>query len=205
MKHKMSTSFSLFYNGQSGQPYSYVYAGSMINDNGRQTNADLIYIPTQTQLNNMVFISTTVNNITYPPQQQKDLLNLFIDKDKYLKKRRGQFAERNGAKLPFTHTIDIRIQQNFILKLNKKLTTVSISYDIFNFTNMLNKNWGKVYFLSGDNFQLIRFAGFSNTTTLVPQYQFTPLSGKPYSLQGSTAPGNSARWISQLGLKINFN
>jgi len=82
---------------------------------------------------------------------------------------------------------------------------LSIIYDVFNFTNMLNKNWGRTYFLTSDNFQLIRFAGFSNATTLTPQYQFNPVTGDPWSVQSSTAPGSSARWISQLGIKIKFN
>jgi hypothetical protein len=73
-----------------------------------------------------------------------------------------------------------------------------------NFTNMLNKNWGRIYFLTNDQYLLIRFAGYANSTTLTPQYQFIPFTGKPYSLQTSTAPGNSARWLSQLGVKINF-
>jgi len=70
---------------------------------------------------------------------------------------------------------------------------------------MLNKKWGRIYSLSSDNFPLIRFAGFSNSTALTPQYQFTPFAGNPYAVQTSTAPGNSARWASQLGFRINFN
>jgi hypothetical protein len=34
-KNKTATTISLFYNGQSGIPYSYVYQNSMINDNGK--------------------------------------------------------------------------------------------------------------------------------------------------------------------------
>ncbi len=177
----------------------------MINDNGNRENFDLIYIPTVTDLASMNFIPNTVGLTTYSPQQQKDFLNAFIETDKYLKKHRGEFAERNGARLPFTHIIDLRLQQDFKLKIKSKNINLSVSYDVFNFTNMLNKNWGRTYFMTNDNFPLIRFAGYANTTTLIPQYQFTPFAGKPYSVQTSTLPGNSARWISQLGLKINLN
>ncbi|MBS1921314.1 MAG: TonB-dependent receptor [Bacteroidetes bacterium] len=204
---KWSTLITLIYNGQSGSPFSYVYNGSMINDDGNpsqtNSNADLIYIPTKADLNNMTFLANSNNDPS--PQQQKDALNDFIESDKYLRKHRGEFAERNGARLPFTNTIDLRLQQDFKIKLNKKETTISIIYDVFNFTNMLNKKWGRLYFLPNDNFSLITFAGFSDPNTLTPQYKFTPLNGKPWSVQSSTAPGNSARWISQLGIKINFN
>jgi hypothetical protein len=76
---------------------------------------------------------------------------------------------------------------------------------VFNFLNMLNKDWGRIYFLLNDSYPLITFSGYASTTPdIIPQYQFKPFNGKPYSLQTSTIPGNSARWISQLGVKINF-
>jgi len=204
-KGRTATIISLFYNGQSGSPYSYVYTNSMINDNGkRNENFDLIYIPTKEDLEEMSFAPITAP-VAYSPQEQKDALNVFIESDKYLKKHRGEFAERNGARLPFTHSVDLRLQQDLIIKINKKPVRVSVIYDVFNFTNMLNKDWGHINFLLNDSYPLIRFESFVNTATLTPQYQFTPLNGKPYSLQQSTLPGSSARWISQLGIKINLN
>lgn len=203
-KKKVSTLFTLFYTGQSGSPFSYVYGGSIANDNGRNSNYDLIYIPSATELDNMIFLPKTVNNITYSPKDQKLLLNNFIENDKYLGKHRGQFANRNGARLPFSQVVDLRIQQNFLIKSKKKVIDVSIIYDVFNFTNLLNKKWGRIYLMSSDNFPLIQFAGFPNTTTLTPQYQFTRFTGNPWSINSSTAPGSSARWISQLGLRINL-
>lgn len=201
-----STVLTLFYNGQSGRPYSYTYLGSMINDNGRNENYDLIYVPTRKDVEAMIFIPNTIDNVIYSGESQKILFNDYIESDRYLNKRRGKFAERNGGRLPFTHIVDLRIQQNFSLKTNKrKEIRFSLTYDVFNFTNMLNRKWGRIYFLTNDNYQLIKFAGFSNSSTATPQYQFTPQTSKPWTLQTSTAPGSSARWISQLGLKISFN
>jgi len=204
-KNKAATTISLFYNGQSGSSYSYVYSGSMINDNGRRNeNFDLIYIPTLSDLSNMSFAPIT-GQVSYTPQQQKDALNAFIENDKYLKKHRGEFAKRNGARLPFSHIIDLRLQQDFQLKIKRKNLSLSVIYDVFNFTNMLNKNWGRTWFLTNDSYPLITFESFLNTTSLTPQYQFRPFNGNPWSVQTSTVPGNSARWISQLGIKINLN
>lgn len=204
-KNKTATTVSLFYNGQSGSPYSYVYTNSMINDNGkRNENFDLIYIPTTTELASMSFAPIT-GSAPYTAQQQKDALNAFIENDRYLRKHRGEFAERNGARLPFTHIIDLRVQQDFTITIKRKPVALIITYDVFNFTNMLNRNWGRIYFLLNDSYPLITFTGYSNTATLTQEYQFFPVNGKPYSIQSSTLPGNSARWISQLGLKINLN
>ncbi|HSC54525.1 MAG TPA: carboxypeptidase regulatory-like domain-containing protein [Phnomibacter sp.] len=204
-KNRMSTLLTVCYNGQSGSPYSYVYNGSMINDNGSGENFDLMYIPTATELTEMIFLPNPIDGATYTPQQQKEYLNEFIEKDKYLRKHRGQFAERNAATLPFTHIIDIRLQQDFIIKWNKGKLNCSIIYDVFNFTNMLNQHWGRQYTLLQDNFGLISFEGFANQNSLTPQYKFKPINGDPWSVQTSTAPGSSARWISQLGFKIKFN
>ncbi|HEV8506390.1 MAG TPA: hypothetical protein VGQ53_13355, partial [Chitinophagaceae bacterium] len=204
-KGRTATIISLLYNGQSGSPYSYVYSNSMINDNGKRfENFDLIYIPTEEDLSKMSFAPITTP-VAYSPQEQKYGLNAFIWSDKYLRKHRGEFAERNGARLPFTHIVDLRIEQDLIVKVNRKPVKVSIIYDVFNFTNMLNKDWGHINFLANDSYPLIRFVSFVNTSTLTPQYQYAPVNGRPYSLQTSTLPGSSARWISQLGIKINLN
>lgn len=203
-KKRVSTLFTFFYNGQSGSPFSYVYGGSIANDNGRNSNYDLIYIPAATELDKMVFLPNTVNNNIYSPREQKILLNNFIESDKYLRKHRGQFADRNGARLPFSHVVDLRIQQDFIIRSKKKATGINIIYDVFNLTNMLNRKWGRIYFMSFENYALIRFAGFVDPASLTPQYQFTPFTGKPWSVNSSTAPGSSARWISQLGVRVNL-
>jgi hypothetical protein len=207
-KNKTATTISLFYNGQSGIPYSYVYQKSMINDNGKTgENFDLIYIPTASELASMNFAPIITNNqVEYSAQQQKDFLNSFIESDKYLQKHRGKFAKRNGARLPFTHVVDLRLQQDFNIKIKGKNIGIAVIYDVFNFTNMLNKDWGNSYFISNDSYPLITFSRFAQTSpVIIPEYQSKPFSGKPYSLQTSTIPGSSARWISQLGMRINFN
>ena len=122
-----------------------------------------------------------------------------------MKKHRGEFSKRNGARLPFSHVIDIRLQQDFIIKIGKKDFGLTITYDVFNFTNMLNRDWGGTWLLTNDSYPLIQFAGWADPATLKPKYQFKPVTGKHYTLQTSTLPGNSARWISQLGLKINLD
>ena len=209
-KNRTFTTLSLFYNGQTGNPYSYVYQNSMINDNGKQGEIfDLIYIPTANDLTTMNFApikNTATNQVEYTSQEQKDFLNGFIESDKYLRDHRGEFAKRNGARLPFTNAVDLRLQQDFTIKAGKKNVGIAVTYDVFNFLNMLNKDWGRIYFLLNDSYPLITFFGYARTTPdIIPQYQFKPFNGKPYSLQTSTIPGNSARWISQLGIKVSVN
>lgn len=201
---KASTLFTLMYNGQSGSPFSYVYQRSIVNDVSNQENNDLIYIPTTSELAKMSFIPFTQGSVIVTPEIQKQALNEFISKDQYLKKNRGEFASRNGARLPFVHTLDMRIQQNIYFNAGKRKLKSMVIFDLFNLLNFFNKDWGIQYLMPGDNFRLIRIAGLSQNAALIPSYQYTPLQGDPYTVQGSTVPGKSSRWICQLGFRIEL-
>ncbi len=204
LKNKLATTVTLVFNSQQGQPFSYVYRNSIVGDNGFFETNDLIYIPTPTELQSMLFSSNTVGGVTYTQDQQRLLLEEYISNDRYLRKHRGQFAERNGDRLPWSNILDLKITQDINFKMAKKTYTLQLSYDVSNFTNMLNKNWGQTYFLSNDNYQLIQFVSFVSSSNLTPQYRFNPQTGKPWGISTSTAPGLSARWISQLGIRLIF-
>lgn len=207
LNKKVSTTISLAYNGQSGSPFSYVLNRGLIRDEDNFETNDLLFIPTKDQLQQMVFLTSTVgtgaNAITYTPQQQRDQFNAYIENDKYLSKNRGNYAERNGARLPFTNILDLKILQDFNVKLGSKTYQLQLSYDIFNFTNLLNSDWGKQYFTGNDQFILLDFTGYVSSTNLTPQYRFTPpASGKPYVI--SDGVFNGSRWTSQVGVRLSF-
>ena len=199
----MSTTVSLMYTGQSGAPFSYVYANSMVRDYANGESNDLIYIPTISEIQSMAFVTNTVGTITYTSQQQKNALEAFIQNDDYLNKHRGQFAERNAAHLPFSNIIDIKILQDFNVKINKHAYQFELSMDIFNFTNLINRNWGRTYYVSNDQFSLLQFVGYSSTTN-TPLYRFNPEITHAWNYNNSVTPAYSDRWIGQLGLRFNF-
>jgi hypothetical protein len=202
---KLATTITLTYTGQSGNPFSYVYGqNSMIRDDGTGGTNDLIYIPTSGDLSSMIFLNNTVGTTTYTPQQQRDALEAYITSDKYLRGNRGKFAERNGSRLPFTNIIDLKIAQDFNLKIGNRKYSFQLTYDVFNFGNMLNRRWGRTYFMSNDNFQLMQFAGYVSATNFTPQYRFNPNITNPFTVSTTTNAAYAARWISQLGLRFNF-
>lgn len=202
-KERFATTISLVLNSQQGQPFSYVYNASMVGDRARngETN-DLIYIPTASELQGMIFLTNTVNGVAYSAAEQRTHLENYIQNNKYLNKNRGKFAERNGNRLPWQTLLDLKIQQDFNIKLSGKKYTFQISYDVYNFTNMISKKWGQTWFLSNDQYALIQFAGYVSASDLTPQYRFSPQNGKPWALSTSNSPGLSARWISQLGIRV---
>ena len=200
-KGALASTFSLVYNGQSGNPFSYVYATGPVRDQGTGETNDLIFIPTAAQIKAMTFVT----NSSYPLSgaAQGQALEDYISNDNYLSKNRGKYAERNGARLPFTNIIDVKFVQDFNVKLNNKKYQFQLTYDVFNFTNMLNRNWGRTYFMSNDQFSIIKYQGATGSTT--PSYSFSPIANKtPWGISSSTSPSYSARWVSQLGLRFKF-
>lgn len=199
--NSMKTLVSLFYNGQSGGRFSYVYgdAGRLNNDDtAGGENRNLIYVPAKSS--DIVLVDK--NGVT--ASEQWNRLNRFIENDPYLSSRRGQYAERNGARTPFENVIDLKFEQSvFINRKNGKKNEVKLSLDIFNFTNFLNKNWGRRY-LVGDrlNYALVNFEGMQTDGT-TPTFSFSG-SGEDKVWDISDIGTNTARWQAQFGIRYSF-
>lgn len=191
------TKIGLFYEGASGTPVSYVY-----NDNGnllRDTFSEsaLIFVPQfQSQIN-------LVGNATYTAAQQWELLDSFIKGNEYLNSRRGTYAERNGDRLNTTHIVDLKVAQEFTLMIGKKKHSFELTADIFNLTNLINQDWGKRYFATFDQVQLIDHIGFLADGT-TPTFSFNPNAINTLN-QIDDAGTNSSRWQAQLGVRYTFN
>ncbi|TDE31671.1 MULTISPECIES: carboxypeptidase regulatory-like domain-containing protein [Flavobacterium] len=189
----------VFYEGAQGTPISYVY-----NDSGRLlqdtfSNSALIYVPAaQSEIR---LVSTSANTLT--PQQQWDALSTFIEGNEYLRGRKGGYAERNGDRLKTSHVVDLKFAQEFTINVGKKKHTLEFTADIFNFTNLLNKNWGKRYFTNFDQVQLLQQVGFlaDNTT---PTFSYNPAVANSIN-QADDVGLNSSRWQMQTGVRYTFN
>ncbi|MBT28130.1 MAG: hypothetical protein CMO01_00610 [Thalassobius sp.] len=197
-----ATTISLFYNGQSGQPYSYVYndEGTLTNESNGGSATNLIYVP-ENQGEILLVDQVVDGNVVKTAAQQWAELDAFIANDEYLSSRRGDYAERNMSRTPFENIIDLKILQDFyITGGNGMKHTLQVSFDIFNFTNLINKDWGRRYFVSDNQYQLINFEGFVGDTEQ-PSFTFND-PGKPYDIIQSGI--YSARWSAQLGLRYSF-
>lgn len=198
LKGKMATTVSFVYNGQSGSPYSYVMSGAAFIGDGAINN-DLMYIPaSRAEMDQMSFVTNGV--IT--PTQQKDQFEEFILSDKYMRKNRGKFAERNGARSPFTHVLDANIQQDFSINTGKVRHTLSVRFDIFNLTNLIDKNAGRQYFFNFDQAVVLNVSNFTGTT---PNYRFNkPTDNKVGTISDGISAFNSSRWNGQVTVRYSF-
>jgi hypothetical protein len=207
-KGRLATTVSLVYSGQSGSPISYTLSGNgFVNDGA--TNNDLFYIPAnRTELAAMIFSTNTVNGITYTQTQQQELFWQFVEGNKYLNSRKGQFTERNGSRLPFTHQLDLKIAQDFNVKVKGRTRSLQIALDMFNFTNFLNPEWGRQYFASFDQIAVLAPNGLSTATATLnaPQYRFSPIANpkRPWNFSDGVTPFNNSRWVGQLTVRLNF-
>ena len=125
------TTVSMYYNGRNGLPYSWTFGTDVNGDS--INNVDLAYIP----LANDPIVSYKAGTTA----AQIQAFQAFIDSDPYLSSRRGQIAERNSSHQPWINQLDVGFQQELpgFFKGNK----VVVRLDIYNFLNMVNKDWGQ--------------------------------------------------------------
>jgi len=203
LKHT-ATTISLFYTGQSGSRYSYGYADGSSKYLGEDNQSlELMYVPKDANDINLVNLISGSDTIT-PAQQWADL-NTFIENDEYLNSRRGQYTERNHSRLPFTNIFDARIAQDFHVNVKGKKNTIQIAFDVFNLGNLINKDWGRIYYSSGayyNNYPLVKMAGFEADGT-TPKYTFTKPKGETYAIDDSGIL--SSRWQGQITVRYIFN
>lgn len=184
-----STSIGAIYQMYQPFRYSYTYNGD-VNGDGQNMN-DLIYIPKD---------RTDINIVpaTGDERSADDIwkqIDAFIKQDNYLSKHRGEYAERNGAITPWAHQLDINITHDIKLPLkNGQVHTLRFSFDIANFLNLLNKDWGvketTVY-------------GSSSS----PQYQFLTMTQAPTAANGYkpgfTMPLNNKKVVTDTFKDLN--
>ncbi|MDH5609805.1 MAG: hypothetical protein OEY56_10015, partial [Cyclobacteriaceae bacterium] len=200
-----ASQISIFYNGQSGRVYSYIYddGGNLTNEDSRERS--LVYIPASSTDINLV--DYTANGTTVTAAQQWSDLEAFINADPYLSQNKGKYAGRNTNRSPFESVLDLRLLQDFFVDVNGKRNTLQVSLDVFNFTNLINKDWGRRYFVSdGGNFQsaeLLRYEGRQADGT-TPNFSFRKGSDwQPWNIDDSGL--YSSRWQMQLGIRYSFN
>ncbi|AIZ63320.1 hypothetical protein PK28_05725 [Hymenobacter sp. DG25B] len=190
--NNFATGISLFYAGQSGTPYTYLYSND-VNGDGESGN-DLLFVPAD--LNTMVFEPNSASDTRTPDQIRQQFID-FVNRDPYLKDQKGQFTERNVARTPWSHQVDLRLLQDFYIMSGEQKHTLEVTLDVFNIGNMINKDWGRQYFVPNQAYSLLGYR--TDKTTGAPIYKYTNVQN-PYQVSQL-----SSRWQGQLGLRYSFN
>jgi len=129
-----TTTFALVWESRTIGNASYVFGTDANGDGG--TSNDLLYIPRdQSEMN---FVASG----GFTAQQQADAWEAYIRQDPYLSQHRGEYAQRNAVFLPFLHRADFSASQDVNFKIGRSSHTVQFRWDVDNFTNLLNSDWG---------------------------------------------------------------
>ncbi len=201
----LGTSLSFFYEGGSTGRFSYVYSTNIARDGAGSNN--LIYVPRSPS--EIVFVNQTVNSVLWTAQQQSDAFFAYIDQDKYLRTRKGKYAERNGAVYPWANKVDLKIQQDFFVNVAGKRNTIQLSLDILNVGNLLNKNWGIVKYYNQNNILVMTNSTTAPVVTaggtVVPTYRLNPYNNAMITNTFTNNVGYSSTYSMQFGIRYIFN
>ncbi|MCB2408526.1 hypothetical protein [Hymenobacter lucidus] len=197
----LGTTFSLFYEGSQGGRFSYVYSADFNRDGA---NADLIYIPKDPS--EITFASQTVNNVVVDAQTQSDLFFKYIEQDKYLSKHKGEYAERNGALLPWRNQIDVKLLQDLFVNLGDKRNTLQLTLDVFNVGNLLNSDWGTTQTINASSVLIpANQAALVPGGTVKPTFRLQLDRGNLVQETFRRTLSPSSTYYMQLGLRYIFN
>ena len=195
-----STSFTLGYVGNQGNPFSYTIGGDMNGD--RIAGNDLIFVPQNGT--DIKFAPLVVGTRTYSQAEQQSAFDAYISQDEYLSTRRGQYAERNGSFIPMLHRFDLSVVQEMYVKVKGGKNTIQIRADILNFGNLLNNDWGV-----SQRATIPTILNYSSTVGNEPVYKLATqkLADGSSILARDTYQYNSSVfdvWSAQLGIRYIF-
>lgn len=184
------TTIGLIYTGNSGSPFNVYVNGDVNGDNGYN---DLMYIPTNSEIDAMLNAGMFNATSAYSAEQQAENLKQWLANEYYLKDHRGEFYERNAANEKWENRLDFHIDHKFGFKWGNDIKYFQVGFDIINFTNLLNKNWGATLSQNGYNY-------YSPLSFSKGKYQF--LHDANYDMRSYA--DYYSRWRMQLTAKFIF-
>jgi hypothetical protein len=174
---------SMFYNGQSGRPYSITYDNTDVNGDAQFFN-DLLFVPASAA--DVVVTAGTA-------AQLED----FINADECLSESRGRITERNCGRQPFTNIVDAK----FAVGLPIQRAKVELTLDVLNFLNLLNSDWGRYEFLDFQTLNALAYRGI-NAQTGKATYDITTFTRPTF--RKFTIDNLRSRWQAQFGARVRF-
>ncbi|HEY0176149.1 MAG TPA: TonB-dependent receptor, partial [Pedobacter sp.] len=203
-KH-LKFSVGLIYQGANDGRFSYTYSRDFTRDG---TNRSLIYVPASPSEIKFSPLTVSVNNTTttYSSQQQSDAFFQYIAQDAYLGNRKGKYAERNGAMLPWRQQFDLRLSHDFFLERKGRKNTIQLSCDIINAGNLLNPDWGlkklvnATSILVPSNLDQVKPGGKT-----LPSFQLATVGGKLVTETFRNDYSINSTYMMQFGIRYLFD
>jgi outer membrane receptor for ferrienterochelin and colicin len=203
------TTASLFYEGRSGRPFSYVFWNDA-NGDSRSFN-DLMYIPTGP--GDVVFTPITTGGVTTSAAKQEADFFAWLNQHPELLKYAGGYAPANAFRAKWLNSFDLRVSQEFpgFMKGHKS----SLTLDVMNIGNLLNKKWGVIEDAGFNaNLGVANFAGICGATATAQcpagsegKYVYHFTGAQNFQVQDVNGDGVNtgvSRWSAQLTFRYEF-
>ena len=176
----LDTTFSAYYNGQSGRVYSGTFNNSDPNGDRRFFN-DLLYVPAGPD-------EVVVTNGTW------EQLDAFIEGDAALRDYRGQIVPRNTGRSPWVNSLDFRV----VAGIPVRTARVEFTADVLNLINLLNSDAGLVEYATFNQITPVAFGGIDEATGRMI-YDLEPLTNRTF-----VRDDLRSRWQAQFGIRVRF-
>ncbi len=182
-----STSISFFYSGFKGNANSFYYNGDANNDG---TTNDLMFIPVR---ESQLIWATPADATAY---------FAYAAQDPYLSKHAGEYAVRNAAYSPWNERFDMRLLQDFKIKVGESVNKLQFSVDIINVANLLDSSWGlnKSYIMTSP----LTVVGRDAATGLL-KVSMRKIGADYISTSFQDPSTVAATWALQIGVRYIFN
>jgi hypothetical protein len=195
------TRVSMFYEGRSGRPFSYIFRNDANGDNGGFN--DLFYVPNGP--GDVVFTGGAAMEASF---------FAWLEQNPELAAYQGQIAPANAFRTEWVNSFDVRITQELpgFAKGHKSI----LALDIMNIGNLLNKEWGLIedYGFNSTQ-QLANYSGICGPTTTLAAcagnegryvYHWTGPGTGAQIQENNNDKGNTAvsRWSVMLSFKYQF-
>ena len=179
------TTFSAFYEGRRGKPYSWVFNNDMNGDG--QAGNDLLYVPNLSEV-----------RFTAPAEAQ-----LFWDyiAANGLSAYQGMVVPRNAANSPWVNSVDLRISQEIPGFSPKHRGEIWL--DILNVGNLINKDWGHIDEIGfqSDGAQARSFVNYAGIDPVSGQYVYDFVGNEDFIRRDRKG---ESRWAVQIGFRYRF-
>lgn len=178
---------ALYWNAQSGRPYTLLLGGDP-NTDGYSTN-DLLYVPASAD----EIIIKDASGAVIPYDRFADYLS-----SAGIDATAGRILDRNESVEPWSHLLDF----HYDVELPIKVLSTRLTFDVLNVLNLLDSDKGVVRFV---NFQTVTPVNYRDldADTGKPIYQEAFAGALEGGSQFSTSDLRS-RWQMKLGLRLSF-
>lgn len=196
-----ATNFGLIYQRYRPFRYSYCYNGDANGDT--QSANDLMYIP-----RNFEEVKDHLLPGSFDTQEEAwQAMNAFIEQDPYLSEHRGEYAERNGAVAPYANQLDLSLSHDIkVFQKDGRFHTLRFSFNIANFLNLLNRNWGvqQTTVLGNQQYQFLTVAKGKDAPSAANNYTLKYTMAQDLNSTFKNNLDKVSRWQMQFGIKYIF-